>query len=136
VDVVEDRRVLTLLRLAETLRQGVAEVAVDDELLRRLDVAVVVALGENEVDRGAGAIAWEYSTSRLISPAQLVWSAFDWSNGVNPSGAMMFSFGAGRPNVVSKLARSCVIVGLWKASTMTIVSPLPFRPALASLSTP
>ena len=36
--------------------------------------------------------------------------------------------GAGRPNCPSNVARSLVIVGEPKESTMTIVAPLPFTP--------
>ena len=73
----------------------------------------------------AGAIACAHSTSSVISPAQPTWLASFWSNGVRPSGATMFTVAAGSSKTWSNRSRSCWMVGLWKASTMTIVLPAP-----------
>ena len=73
----------------------------------------------------AGAIACAHSTSSVISPAQPTWLASFWSNGVRPSGATMFTVAAGTSKTWSNRSRSCWMVGLWKASTMTIVRPAP-----------
>src|SRR5713226_488696 len=85
-----------------------------------------------------GAIAWAYSTSRLVSmlhpkgswgfPPK--WPPLVTKEGVvHPPGGQIIvkDGGGGRRNTASKRARSFEIVGLPYASTMTIVWPDPSK---------
>jgi hypothetical protein len=89
-----------------------------------------------------GAMAWAYSTSRLVSIVQPNTSCFGFtliltighvvgSNGVGelPQNIVKDG-GAGIPKRASNSARSAAIVGLPKASTITIVCPVPSRVAV------
>ena len=76
-----------------------------------------------------GAIAWAYSTSRSVSPAQPSRSEFGWYAGTGPAGWMTFSDGgAGRPAARSNRRRSRWTVGDPNESTMMIVCPRPVIP--------
>ena len=89
-----------------------------------------------------GAIAWAYSTSRLVSMVQLKTPCFGFtliftighvegSNGVGEFPQNMVNDGgAAIPKRASNNARSLAIVGLPKASTITIVWPAPSRVAV------
>src|SRR5580658_2511352 len=79
-----------------------------------------------------GAMAWEYSTSSVVSSAQLTISElFGLYGGTAPSGWMIWKDGgAGSPKVASKVARSLVIVGDPNESIRAIVFPVPVRPRL------
>src|SRR6266516_2070677 len=81
-----------------------------------------------------GAIAWEYSMSRVVSTDQPIWSwkalcelkfttgHVEVSNGVGEFPQKMVNEGgAGILKTLSKVARSLAMPGLPKASTMTIV---------------
>src|SRR5205807_7450587 len=89
-----------------------------------------------------GAMAWEYCTSRLVSMVQPNSSCLGFalmltvghvlgSRGVGelPQNIVKEG-GAGIPKRASNTAKSLVIVGLPKASTITIVWPLPSRVAV------
>ena len=76
-----------------------------------------------------GAMACEYSTSSDVSIAQSLSVALPLYGGILPSGAMISKLGgAGIENDVSKLARSDLISGDPKESTMTMVTPVPVSP--------
>src|SRR6266699_2877179 len=94
-----------------------------------------------------GAIAWEYSTSRVVSTDQPIWSWMsccelkvtvghvDVSKGVGELPQNIVNdAGAGIPKTVSNVARSLAMPGLPKASTMTIVCPVPSRVAMDGYS--
>src|ERR1700684_3183158 len=75
-----------------------------------------------------GAIVCAYSTSSVVSPAQLTIRLSDGLYGGTAAAGRMIGKdgGAGSPNCPSKVARSLTIVGEPKESTMTIVAPWPF----------
>src|SRR5580692_4802101 len=77
-----------------------------------------------------GAIVCAYSTSSVVSPAQLsIVPLFGSNGGTGPAGWIIVNDGgAGMPNCPSYVARSFLIVGEPKESTMTIVAPLPVTP--------
>ena len=125
----EQRRIHALLGLAEALRDHVAEVVVDRVLRGAEDVGVVVRLRQRRGRSSRpGAIAWAHSTSSVISPAQPT------RFGV----ALVERREAVRRDDVERRVRqaehgvercrSWAIVGLWKASTITIVRPVPSMP--------
>ncbi len=74
----------------------------------------------------SGAMACAYSTSRLVSKAQLTRTSLPSKGGIAPTGEITLSEGgAGSPKSASKCARSCAIVGEPNASTTTMVLPRP-----------
>ena len=79
-----------------------------------------------------GANTCVHSTSSVVSSAQPVMSLLFGSNGgTGPASWRTVSDGgSGRPKVWSNTCRSFAMVGEPKASTMTIVRPLPVIPAL------
>src|SRR5260370_33094316 len=104
---------------------GNVAMALDSEVL------ITLPCGDAATPRtifAPGAMAWAHSTSRLVSTVQLI-SACGMFLGLNvgqPVGQRIVKDGgAGIPKVLSKTARSFVIVGLPKASTMRMVWPLP-----------
>src|ERR671922_958542 len=84
-----------------------------------------------------GAMAWAYSTSKLVSMVHpntsclgfvLMLALLHWleSNGLGAFPQKMVKDGGlGIPKTASKTARSFVMVGLPKASTITMVCPDP-----------
>ena len=80
--------------------------------------------------RAPGAMVWDHSTSRVVSPAQPTMSPFfGFQGGTGPAGWITWNDGgAGSPNVASNSVRSDWIVGEPKESTITIVSPAPVIP--------
>src|SRR5215470_12433514 len=80
-----------------------------------------------------GAVACAHSTSSVVSTDQPNWLARLMSNGGGePTGVICVNDGLGSPITESKVCRSEAIVGLPKASTMTIVRPVPLMPRLSS----
>jgi hypothetical protein len=75
-----------------------------------------------------GAMLCDHSTSRVVSPAQLD-MVLGLYGPTAPAGWMIRNDGgAGRWNCLSKVARSDLIVGDPKESTITMVSPRPVIP--------
>src|SRR6267143_4387846 len=78
-----------------------------------------------------GAIAWAYSTSRLVSIDQPIssWNVLLGANAGHPpvGHRIVKEGGAAMPKVLSKTVRSFWTVGLPNASTMSIVWPVPSR---------
>ena len=83
-----------------------------------------------------GAMACAHSTSREISADQPTMLPSVASNGVSPCGASWWKTGSGSPKAASNAARSSLMSGFWKASTITIVRPRPSKPLAMSLSNP
>src|SRR5215475_13487018 len=80
-----------------------------------------------------GAVTCAHSTSSVVSTAQPNWLASLMSNGGGaPAGSICVKEGLGSPITASKFCRSVAIVGLPKASTMTIVRPAPLMPRFSS----
>src|SRR5712692_3478959 len=80
-----------------------------------------------------GAMAWAYSTSKLVSIAQpnkpwRVLAVIGVAGHPAGSHRMVNDGGAGMPKRLSNKARSFGIVGLPKASTIRMVWPVPSRP--------
>jgi hypothetical protein len=78
----------------------------------------------------SGATACAISTSRVVSPAQPVMSAFVGSKTGTLPHFTTFTLVLFMPNCLLYVSRSCWIVGEPNESTMTIVRPLPVMPFL------
>src|SRR6267143_832645 len=121
-------------KLCEKTAPGYAAIAAVSALLRALPEDVEAT---SRTMLAPGAIAWAYSTSRLVSipqpsspcngfPLMLTVGQVEMSRGVGESPQnIVKDVGAGTPKRASNNARSLAIVGLPKASTITIVCPVP-----------
>src|SRR5262249_56743677 len=80
-----------------------------------------------------GAIACAHSTSNVVSTDQPNWLGSLTSNGGGePAGVISVNDGLGSPITASNVCRSVAIVGLPKASMITIVPPVPVIPLFSS----
>jgi hypothetical protein len=131
--LVEQGWVHARLGLAEALRDDVTDVVLDHVLGRVEDVGVVVArrYGEHDVRTGRGHVRPLDVERRLDRPAELV-GVVDVERRRRTRRRDLRVDGLGSPIVASKVCRSEAIVGLPKASTMTIVRPAPLMPRLSS----
>ena len=75
-----------------------------------------------------GAMAWAYSTSRVVSSAQPTMVESLGSNGGTLPNFMTCRSGSGSPHCSSKTCRSFAMVGEPNESTITMVRPAPVMP--------
>ena len=75
-----------------------------------------------------GAMECAYSTSRVVSSAQPTWVELVGSKAGTLPNLMICRSGLGRPNCLSNVLMSLLIVGDPYESTMTIVRPAPVIP--------